>query len=401
MSALEWHVITGEYPPQPGGVSDYTRTIARGLARAGDRVCVWAPPCAHAPVEDPGVVVRRLPDRFGPRALRALDWHFSRPASPRRLLIQYVPQAFGWKGMNVPFCAWARSRVADPISVMFHEVAFPIDRDRPVMQRGLGFVTHGMAALIAQSAERVFVAIPAWKDMLASVVADAHRATWLPVPSTIEPVADPACVRDIRLRYASDAPLIGHFGTFGGATRPLLVQALVDLLGSSAGEVVLIGRGSQEMAAEFVQAHSEFCGRLHATGTLGADEISHHVSACDLMFQPYIDGVSTRRTTSMVALSHGRPLVTTKGPLTENLWEAWGAAALADAGDPGALAAVAATVLHNRALARRLAAAGRALYDARFDVRHTIAALRNPGAQTRAESPVVSDFANPIPGSLT
>ena len=68
-----WHIITGEYPPQHGGVSDYTRRVARGLVEAGDRVQVWAPP-AHGPERvDPGVAVRRLPDRFGPRSLRVLS----------------------------------------------------------------------------------------------------------------------------------------------------------------------------------------------------------------------------------------------------------------------------------------------------------------------------------------
>ena len=32
-----WHVITGEYPPQPGGVSDYSRLVARRLAAEGIR----------------------------------------------------------------------------------------------------------------------------------------------------------------------------------------------------------------------------------------------------------------------------------------------------------------------------------------------------------------------------
>ena len=26
-----WAILTGEYPPQPGGVSDYTRLVARGI----------------------------------------------------------------------------------------------------------------------------------------------------------------------------------------------------------------------------------------------------------------------------------------------------------------------------------------------------------------------------------
>jgi len=38
-----WAILTGEYPPQPGGVSDYTRLVAEGLAVGGDEVHVWAP----------------------------------------------------------------------------------------------------------------------------------------------------------------------------------------------------------------------------------------------------------------------------------------------------------------------------------------------------------------------
>jgi hypothetical protein len=37
------HIITPEYPPQPGGVSDYTAQVATGLAEAGDEVQVWCP----------------------------------------------------------------------------------------------------------------------------------------------------------------------------------------------------------------------------------------------------------------------------------------------------------------------------------------------------------------------
>jgi hypothetical protein len=40
---VTWHILTGEYPPQPGGVSDYTRQLARALVDAGDSVEVWAP----------------------------------------------------------------------------------------------------------------------------------------------------------------------------------------------------------------------------------------------------------------------------------------------------------------------------------------------------------------------
>ena len=42
---MEWHLITGEYPPQPGGVSDYTRFLASGLADAGETVAVSVTLC--------------------------------------------------------------------------------------------------------------------------------------------------------------------------------------------------------------------------------------------------------------------------------------------------------------------------------------------------------------------
>jgi len=68
-----WHLITGEYPPQPGGVSDYTRLVAIELARAGDVVNVWAPcPLASESVDE-GTIVHRIPWHFGSSALRVLD----------------------------------------------------------------------------------------------------------------------------------------------------------------------------------------------------------------------------------------------------------------------------------------------------------------------------------------
>src|SRR5207248_8710803 len=107
-----------------------------------------------------------------------------------------------------------------------------------------------------------------------------------------------------------------------------------------------------------------------------------HLLACDLMVQPFEDGVTTRRTSIMAALAHGVPTVTTRGRLTEPLWRASGAVGLAPAGDPTALATVAADLLAEPRRRQRLGAAGRATYDEFFDVRHTVAALRRRGNRT-------------------
>src|SRR5688572_9440944 len=43
LPSSNWHIISCEYPPQVGGVADFTRVIARGLAARGESVDVWAP----------------------------------------------------------------------------------------------------------------------------------------------------------------------------------------------------------------------------------------------------------------------------------------------------------------------------------------------------------------------
>src|SRR5690606_13687540 len=54
-ASSRWHLITGEFPPAPGGVSDYTAAVALGLAAAGDAGDVWCPAPGASP--RPGVTV--------------------------------------------------------------------------------------------------------------------------------------------------------------------------------------------------------------------------------------------------------------------------------------------------------------------------------------------------------
>lgn len=379
-----WHVITGEYPPQTGGVSDYTRQLARGLAGAGDRVDVWAPPCEkrqrRAGSEDPslpGIVVHRLPDRFGVASLLHLTRALDRLPAPRRILVQYVPHAFGWKGANVPFCLWLRSRRRDSTWVMFHEVMFLAERDRRISRRGLAAVNRLMATLVAGAAERAFVSIPGWRPMLEPLVRQGASVTWLPVPSAIPVVKDPAATAAIRARYAGGHPLVGHFGTYGGAVGTLLERTLQDLVTMSDCHVLLLGDGSNATCRALTSAYPSLDGRLFATGRLTEGDISHHIAACDLMLQPYPDGISSRRTSAMVALSHARPMVTTSGWLTEPIWAEAGAVILVPVDDPHSLAAAAATILFDVSQREEVGRRAAALYDARFHVRHSVSTLQS------------------------
>ena len=367
----------GEQRLKSGHLWIYRADVADVRAEAGDRVVVWAPPSSSADAADhPRIDVRRLPDRFGPGSWRVIGDALDRASEPYRVLVQYVPHAFGWKGANLPFCLWLRARRRDHLWIMFHEVAYPFERGAGLRRHALAAVNRAMASLMGAAVERSFVSIPAWQPGVKAVTRKGTPLTWLPVPNAIDVVDDRKKAAEIASRYGQGHPLIGHFGTYGPLIKPLLASAILSLIDRSDCHVLLIGRGSKEACAELSSVHPGLAGRLHATGSLAAADVSHHIRACTLMMQPYPDGVSSRRTSVMAPLAHGVPVVTTEGPLSEPVWRDSGAVVLVPLRDAALLATAVASLASDPARLRDLSSKGRELYDARFDIRHTIAALR-------------------------
>ena len=370
-----WAVITGEYPPQPGGVSDYTRMVALGLADAGDEVHVWAPETGQPTPEEHGVQVHRIPGGFGPKSLSSLSAALNRLPLSSRILVQYVPQAYGWKAMNIPFCLWLASR-KQPVWVLYHEVAFPFRRSQSTRLNFLALVTHGMASVLAYFAQRVFVSIPAWKQMLAR----GRPVEWLPIPSTVPTRVDSAAVACVRKKLAPAPPegvLIGHFGTYGPHIAPLLNQILPPLLTADGKRRIhLLGGGGAQFAADFRNSFPQFADRITAPGRLPGEEVATHLAACDLLIQPYADGVSSRRTSVMAGLALGLPILTTEGHLTEPVWAESGAVGLVPALAPEEFLRAAEALLACPESLRDLGARAAALYRDRFDLANTIRALR-------------------------
>ena len=266
----------------------------------------------------------------------------------------------------------------------FHEVGFPFDASQPALRNALALVNRTMARLVAGSAERVFASIPGWRPMLERVVRPETDIEWLPVPSGVRVAADPSESAAVRGRFAGGHPLVGHFGTHGGAIRSCLADAAPLLLQRTDASLLLIGPRGEAARAEILTRDPALASRVHATGALPENAVSAHLSACDVMLQPYPDGISSRRTSAMAALAHGVAVATTTGWLTEPLWGEAGAVALAPADDSEALADAAASLVTSAEAREQLAQRGRALYDARFDLRHTIAALCRSRGSARA-----------------
>jgi glycosyltransferase involved in cell wall biosynthesis len=374
---VRWAILTGEYPPQPGGVADYTALVARGLAAAGDGVTVFAPPHARrAEPAGPGVAVVRLPDHYGPRGLVTLDRTLAR-LRPDRVLVQYVPHAYGCKAMNVPLCLWLARQRRLPVWVMFHEVAFPLRRGQPLTHSVVGCVTHLMAWLVRRAAERTFVSTLAWGDLLRRL--GPGPIEWLPVPSNLPEEVEPGQVAAARARLApvGASLLLGHFGTFGANVAPLLAGVLPPLLlADPRRRAVLVGRHSEVFARGLESEHPNLAGRLVATGGLPPAEVAASLAACDVLLQPYPDGATARRTTLMSGLALGRPIVTTMGRLTEPLWREQALAAMSPADDPQAFIAAVEELSADPDARRALGEQGRTGYLRYFSLEKTVRTLR-------------------------
>ncbi len=380
--AVVRHLITPEYPPQSGGVSDYTEQVAQGLAEAGEDVHVWCTTLAGPARTDGSVHIHPELGSITPADLRSVDEQLNRFPSPRRILVQWVPHGYRYRSMNLRFCTWlwSRSRRGDRIEIMVHEAFLAFARSW--RQCAVALVHRVMTAILLQSAERVWVSTPEcerrWKPYR---LGRRIPFQWQPVPTNIEVVDDPAGVQRVRNRYAAGGRLIGHFGTYGVPVVSVLEPILIKLASETSGEtsraaILLMGMGSQEFRTRQIQKSPELSERLHATGPLSAADLSRHISACDLMIQPYPDGVTTRRGTLMACLNHERAIVTTAVPKTDPIWIESNAVALAPAGDADAFVGLVNELCADQAKRARLAQAARTLYEDRFDIAHTVASLR-------------------------
>lgn len=388
-----WHLVSGEFPPAPGGVSDYTRAVAAGLAAAGDSVDVWCPG-APGPADDPaGVTVHRLGGLWTARDLVCADAELDAAPAPRRLLVQWVPHAFGQRSMNVGFCRWVRRRArrGDVVDLMVHE-PFLGFREGAVRHDVVAAVHRIMAATLLRAARRVWVSIPAWATRLRPwAIGRTPRFCWLPVPSTLAISNDDELRARVRTAVGGPGVTVGHFGTYDAPTRQQLHAIAPGLLRTVGGaRLLLLGRGSDAAAEALRRAMPHVSDRVAGAGALGAADLSAHLQACDLMVQPYVDGASTRRTTLMAALAHGVPVVTTIGRLSERFWRDSPAILAVAAGDAEAVIAATAALATDRERRLRQGAAARATYDTRFALPHVIETLRADRCQ-----PVAPDGALP------
>jgi glycosyltransferase involved in cell wall biosynthesis len=357
-------------------VADFTLAVATALGARGEHVHVWSP--APAARIDPGVTLHPLPRGYQATALAALDRALDASPAPRRLFVQWVPHGYGYKSLNVPFCLWVRRRArrGDSVDLMVHEPFLPFARSRP--RQSLGAIVHrAMLAILLSAAGRVWVST---SSFLPEVRRFGPRRpipyAWLPVPSPIASDRDAAGVAALRAELPPGRLLVGYFGAANRLIAGCLSDAL-EAIRSQCPDVrfVLVGTGTDLFARRLADTRPALASSVVASGPRHSAEVSRLIQCCDLFVQPYPDGVSTRRTTLMALLAHGRPIVTNAGPRTEAFWGESRALALVPSDKGAELAGAAVALVGDPAARLRLSEQGRALYNSRFDVTQTVAAL--------------------------
>ena len=371
----EWHIITCEYPPSIGGVSDYTFTLASALGAVGP-VHVWCPVSVGSAPVARNVVVHAELRSFSRRELGRLERRLDATKSPRRLFVQWVPQGYGYRSVNLGFAMWLASRVRrqrDQLHLMVHEPFLPWSV-KP-LHLGASLLHRAMLATASARATRVWLSTQTWRDYVRPYVPSRTPVEWLPVP------APPVAVELTCAAPTTDAPApnptpsVGHFGMHSSLVTRMLEPALDVLLERTRATVLLIGRDSDTFRDAFVRARPHAAPRVKATGVLTLEAAAQAMRRCDVMVQPYPDGVTARRTSTLAALSLGLPVVTNAGHLTEDFWKDCGAVLLAPSADGRLVGESAAALLTDSIGRASLAVRAKDFYDRRFAPRHAAAML--------------------------
>jgi glycosyltransferase involved in cell wall biosynthesis len=331
-------LITPEFPPRFGGVSDYSALLSEGMRAKGLSVDVWSEEF----------------EGFSTAGMKTVGAKLDSSPGPRRLLVQWVPHGYGRRSMNLEFCRWLANR--------------PEEMDLMIHERGLGFWEGGlrhniaaamhraMLAILFRKAARVFVSTGAWVERMRPYAFGRKIPfAWAPVPCNI-----PVSPRGPDADYP-----VGYFGQYDAAGIRMVKQ-LLELIPD---RIAIIGRG-----ADRVPMHE----RTIVIGQTDPERLSRAIASCWVMCHHYTDGVSGRRGSVMASVAHGKAVATVEGRFTEPEWRASGAVSLSPVGDAPALAANIRALLRDHDARAKLGQAAAKLYQERFSVERTIDQLLRP-----------------------
>jgi glycosyltransferase involved in cell wall biosynthesis len=345
-------IVTAEYPPNPGGVADYSEHLGKALRAAGQSVLV----ISSGELEDLG-----------------WDWSIRHAmavaaliadSSPDLILLQYVPQMYGTGGIAPGVTLLARRLVhllPGRLVITLHEMA---SRWTPTLGGLARAAAHRLqlAALISCRTPLI-VTNPEYGSRLRDRVS-AERVHEIPAGSGVPVLANSEDERRLLRGSLGGGPLVGQFSPLGIAKRP---EDLVDVLAQlkPPTRLVLIGgRPQDEVRRQNLRAAFRRAGlgeRVHETAYLSREQVSRYLAALDVYVDTASAGASTRNTSLAAALAHGLPVAAYDGIETPEVFSGSHAFRLVRVGDTSALATAVSTLLADPNARHHLGNCARAL----------------------------------------
>ncbi len=300
-------MISGEFPPMPGGVGDFTRILTDKLRALGHEVVILsslAAANAISPVSHVG--------GWGLWSLcRIRAW--LRCAAPDIVNLQFQTAAYDMS----PFIHFLPRIASAPVVTTFHDLRFPY------LFPKAGPLRDWIVLHLARSSAGVISANHA-DDMRLSALS---KRRLIPIGSSI-PRAALSRPERAALRQSMGADdgtfLLGHFGfvnAIKGARH--IVEALAQLrqAGQDARLVFIGGRGNTVDGGEDTRylrdldALIQQLGLAHAvrwTGFLPDVAVAARMNAIDLMVLPFTDGAAYSRSSLIAAIHQGCAILTTE-----------------------------------------------------------------------------------------
>jgi glycosyltransferase involved in cell wall biosynthesis len=308
-----------------GGISDYIGWLTQELANLGFEMSVLtSSPSMERWPEGPegptGYSIARTVDHWDRRMWRAVANEVSR-FKPDILHIQYQESMYGGEPA-IGFLPWALAArgLRPAIVTTLHDMTRPSRGPKLGGRFAFESLVYGSKKLtVSNDLEfRGLARRPRLRPRLSVVSVGSNIEL-----RTLPPEQRSSLRASVSLK--EDAFLIAYFGL----VRPdkgleALIDAMTELRQRSVCVELLVIGGTGEI--ESLAAYRDrLIERQHAYGLdevvhfLGhreESEVSQLLQACDLAVLPFVDGASANRTTINAALSHGLPLLTTRGPGT-------------------------------------------------------------------------------------
>jgi glycosyltransferase involved in cell wall biosynthesis len=312
MGGVRLLLVTGEFPPMVGGISDYSGHLSTALAARGIDVGVLThldavKATSHS---DASITMLAVP------GWSMLDLPLIKETidsfEPDLIHIQYQTAAFDLGGA---ICVLPKLLAIAAVTT-FHDVR------EPYLFPKAGRLRREANAALARWSKS---AICTNADDAASVRAFGQPDVQvIPLGNNV-PMNPPSAfdrgARRAELGAGTGDFLVGHFGLMG-ATKGVdtLLDALTELPDC---RVAFVGAGEGAADPTNRQAHRtvldqierrNLAGRVSWTGQRTTQELSADLLACDVLALPYHEGASFRRTTLVAALAHGIPVISTLPP---------------------------------------------------------------------------------------